>query len=310
MFYALNKCINDVDGSFLKNTYTQNLNQIDAIRTMTELKKYFAVIGNPIHHSLSPQIHAAFAKEAGLLIDYEAVLSPLDQFEYTVQTLITKKLSGANVTLPFKKEAYQLASSHSNYAKIAEAVNTIEFKEDQIIGHNTDGIGLVRDLEQNLQMNLKSKKILLIGAGGAAEGVVFSMLEKKPLELALTNRTIEKSNVIRNKMNVYAKSFDVNLNVIEIKKLPYQYFDLIINATSASLSDADLNIDNKVFHESSLAYDMMYGKETAFIKQAKSQASKTSDGLGMLVEQAAEAFYIWHQIKPKTKPVIDLLRKN
>jgi shikimate dehydrogenase len=111
-------------------------------------------------------------------------------------------------------------------------------------------------------------------------------------------------------MNEYAQSFDVNLNVIDMEKLPHQYFDVIINATSASLSNADLNIDNKVFHEDSLAYDMMYGKETNFIKQAKSQASKTSDGLGMLVEQAAEAFYIWHHIKPQTKTVIDLLRKN
>jgi len=276
---------------------------------MTELKKYFAVIGNPIHHSLSPQIHAAFAKEAGIDIHYEAVLSPLDQFQDTVKTLISRKLTGANVTLPFKKEAYALATTHTDYAKIAEAVNTLEFKEDQIIGHNTDGIGLVRDLEQNFQINLKDKKILLIGAGGAAEGVVYSILEKEPSQLTLTNRTIEKSNLIQNKMHAYAQNFHVNFNVIEIAKLPHQYFDLIINATSASLNDNDLGIDNKVFHEKCLAYDMMYGKDTSFIKQAKSQRSKTSDGLGMLVEQAAEAFFIWHNIKPQTKSVIDLFRK-
>jgi shikimate dehydrogenase len=196
---------------------------------MTDLKKHFAVIGNPIHHSLSPQIHAAFARENGLDIQYEAILSPLDQFKNTIYTLITQKFAGANVTLPFKKEAYQLATSHSSYARIAEAVNTLEFKEGEIIGHNTDGIGLVRDLEQNLNTQLKHKKILLIGAGGAAEGVIYSMLEKKPSELTLTNRTIEKSNVIQNKMDVHAKSFDVNLNVIEIAKCPHQYFDLIIN---------------------------------------------------------------------------------
>ena len=207
------------------------------------------------------------------------------------------------------KEAYALATSHTDYAKIAEAVNTLEFKEDQIIGHNTDGLGLVRDLEQNLQFNLKGKKILLIGAGGAAEGVVYSILEKEPSQLTLTNRTIEKSNLIQNKMHAHAKNFNVDFNVIEIKKLPYQYFDLIINATSASLNDNDLGIDNKVFHEKCLAYDMMYGKETSFMKQAKSQQSKTSDGLGMLVEQAAEAFFIWHNIKPQTKSVIDLFRK-
>lgn len=277
---------------------------------MTELKKHFAVIGNPIHHSLSPQIHATFAKDAGLHIDYEAVLSPLDQFKHTVQTLITKKLSGANVTLPFKKEAYQLASSHSNYARIAEAVNTLEFKQGQIIGHNTDGIGLVRDLEQNLHVNLEGMKILLVGAGGAAEGVIYSMLEKKPFELTLTNRTIKKSSAIKNKMNGYTQSFNAHLNVVEIAKLPYGYFDVIINATSASLNDDDLNIDNKVFHEGSLAYDMMYGKETPFIKQAQSQNASTSNGLGMLVEQAAEAFYIWHHIKPKTESVIESLRAN
>ncbi len=277
---------------------------------MTELKKYFAVIGNPIHHSLSPQIHAAFAKEAKLNINYEAVQSPLDQFQETVKKLMTQKLNGANVTLPFKKEAYALASSHSHQAKIAEAVNTLEFKDKEIIGHNTDGIGLVRDLEQNLHINLANQKILLIGAGGAAEGVVYSLLEKQPSELTLTNRTIEKSNAIQNKMHVHAKSFNVNLNVIEIPKLPHHYFDVIINATSASLSDADLGIDNKVFHAKCLAYDMMYGKETSFIKQAKSQSASSSDGLGMLVEQAAEAFFIWHKIKPQTKSVIDFFRKK
>jgi len=276
---------------------------------MPQLKKYFAVIGNPIHHSLSPQIHAAFAKDANLDMTYEAILSPLDQFKETIKTIIAKKLSGANVTLPFKKEAYTLANEHSSYAKVAEAVNTFEFKNDQIIGHNTDGIGLVRDLEQNLHIDLAHKKILLIGAGGAAEGVVYSILEKRPSQLTLTNRTIEKSVVIKNKMHEYAEGFGVDLNVTEIKQLPHQYFDVIINATSASLNEADLGLDNKVFHEKSFAYDMMYGKETPFIKQAKSQQAKTSDGLGMLVEQAAEAFFIWHHVKPQTKSVIDLLRK-
>ena len=275
---------------------------------MTDLKKHFAVIGNPIHHSLSPQIHAAFAKENGLDIDYESVLSPLDQFKNTMHQLIQQKFTGANVTLPFKKEAYQLATTHSGHARIAEAVNTLEFKEDEIIGHNTDGIGLVRDLEQNLDTHLKNKKILLIGAGGAAEGVIYSMLEKKPSELTLTNRTIEKSNVIQNKMDVHAKSFNVNLNVTEITKCPHQYFDVIINATSASLINAELHMDPKVFHEGCLAYDMMYGKETSYIREAISQGSKTSDGLGMLVEQAAEAFFIWHHIQPTTKSVIESLR--
>jgi shikimate dehydrogenase len=277
---------------------------------MTDLKKHFAVIGNPIHHSLSPQIHAAFAIENGLDIDYESVLSPLDQFKNTMHQLIQQKFTGANVTLPFKKEAYQLATTHSGHARIAEAVNTLEFKEDEIIGHNTDGIGLVRDLEQNLDTHLKNKKILLIGAGGAAEGVIYSMLEKKPSELTLTNRTIEKSNVIQNKMDVHAKSFNVNLNVTEITKCPHQYFDVIINATSASLINAELHMDPKVFHEGCLAYDMMYGKETSYIREAISQGSKTSDGLGMLVEQAAEAFFIWHHIQPTTKSVIESLRSH
>ena len=275
---------------------------------MTELKKNFAVIGNPIHHSLSPQIHRAFAKETALHIEYEAILSPPDEFKNTIHKLIAQKLNGANVTLPFKKEAYKLASQHSNHARIAEAVNTLEFKNDQIIGHNTDGIGLVRDLEQNLNVNLKSQKILLIGAGGAAEGVIYSILEKNPSALTLTNRTIEKSHVIKNKMDVHAKSFDVNLNIIEITKLPHQHFDLIINATSAGLNNTDLGIDHRVFHKESLAYEMMYGKETSFIREAQSQESKTSDGLGMLIEQAAEAFFIWHHITPKTKSLIESLR--
>ena len=277
---------------------------------MTDLKKNFAVIGNPIHHSLSPQIHAAFARENALDIQYKAILSPLDQFKNTIHTLVIQKFTGANVTLPFKKEAFQIATTHSTHARIAEAVNTLEFKDNEIIGHNTDGIGLVRDLEQNLDTHLKNKKILLIGAGGAAEGVIYSMLEKKPSELTLTNRTIEKSNVIQNKMDVHAKSFNVNLNVTEITKCPHQYFDVIINATSASLINAELHMDPKVFHEGCLAYDMMYGKETSYIREAISQGSKTSDGLGMLVEQAAEAFFIWHHIQPTTKSVIESLRSH
>jgi shikimate dehydrogenase len=285
------------------------LNQIDVICTMTDAKKHFAVIGNPIQHSLSPQIHRAFAKAARIVIDYEAILAPIDQFQETIKTVIAQKLTGVNVTLPFKKEAYKLATTHSNHAKIAGAVNTLEFKGSQIIGHNTDGIGLVRDLEQNLFVDLKDKKILLMGAGGAAEGVIYSLLEKEPSELTLTNRTIEKSNIIQNKMHLYAKNFNVNLNVIEIATLPHHYFDVIVNATSASLNNAEFNINNKVFHDKCLAYDMMYARETSFINQAKSQSALTSDGLGMLVEQAAEAFFIWHQIKPQTKSVIDLLRK-
>jgi shikimate dehydrogenase len=277
---------------------------------MTEVKKHFAVIGNPIHHSLSPQIHAMFAKDAGLLMNYKAVLSPLDEFQQISQILISQKLSGVNVTLPFKKEAYKLANQHSQHAKITETVNTLEFKDQEIIGHNTDGVGLVRDLEQNLQIDLKHKKVLLIGAGGAAEGVLYSILEKKPLELTLTNRTIEKSKAIKNKMNRYAKHLNVDLNVVEISKLQHQYFDVIINATSASLNEEDLGVENEVFHQKCLAYDMMYGKETPFMKQAKSQHAQTTDGLGMLVEQAAEAFYIWHHIKPQTKSVIDYFRNK
>ena len=225
---------------------------------MTEVKKYYAVIGNPIHHSLSPQIHAAFAKEIGINIEYEAVLSPLDQFKNIVETLMKQNISGANVTLPFKKEAYQLANTHSKSAKMSKTVNTLEFKEDEIIGHNTDGIGLVRDLKQNLNIELQAKKILLIGAGGAAEGVLYSLLEERPLELTLTNRTIQKSNAIKDKMHTYAETFGVHLNVIEMAKLPHQYFDVIINATSASLNNAELGIDHKVFHEKCMAYDMMY----------------------------------------------------
>jgi shikimate dehydrogenase len=277
---------------------------------MTEVKKHFAVIGNPIHHSLSPQIHAAFAEEAGIHLSYEAILSPPDQFKNTLHTLITQKLSGANVTIPFKKEAYQLATKYTKEAEIAKAVNTLEFRVDEIIGHNTDGIGLVRDLEQNLYMNLAGKKILLIGAGGAAEGVIFSLLEKKPTEITFTNRTIEKSNAIKNRMDAHANTFHVNLKVTPLEKLPHQYFDLIINATSIGLLDAELGINDKVFHEHTLAYDMVYGNETTFLKQAKSQNAATSDGIGMLVEQAAEAFFIWHHIKPQTKPIISLLRKN
>jgi shikimate dehydrogenase len=270
----------------------------------------YAVIGNPIAHSKSPQIHAAFAKQTNQDISYEAILATLNGFEATVRDLIEKGYKGANVTVPFKFDAFKLRSqvgSKSNVL-VAGAVNTLTFNQDGIIKDNTDGDGLVRDIENNLNCLISNKRVLLIGAGGAAEGVLHPLLEKKPKLLVIVNRNLEKALAMQSKIEtqgwypsteIIAKGFD---------DLENQAFDIVINATSTGLSDIALPIPNSVFKENCLAYEMMYGRETPFMTQASAAGAKVADGLGMLVEQAAEAFYIWRGLRPGTATVIAMLR--
>ena len=262
----------------------------------------YAVIGNPIAHSKSPLIHEAFAKQTGEDISYERILAPLDGFSTTVNDLIAKGYKGVNVTVPFKFEAYALANKRSERALSAGAANTLIFDGLGVRADNTDGAGLVRDLEKNLNFPLSGKRLLLLGAGGAAEGVLLPILKANPAVLMIANRSADKA------LTMAAKADARNVKGCGFNDLAGQQFDVVINATSAGLSDAALPIPDSVFAGGCLAYDMMYGRETPFMQQARAHGARVADGLGMLVEQAAEAFYLWRGVRPQTRSVMDMLR--
>lgn len=262
----------------------------------------YAVIGNPIAHSKSPLIHAAFAKQTNQDMRYEPILAPLDAFTATVRDLIARGYKGVNVTVPFKFEAYGLANERSERASSAGAANTLIFEGQHIKADNTDGAGLVRDLEHNLNFPLSGKRLLLLGAGGAAEGVLQPILSADLSLLVIANRSADKA------LAMAAKAAKDNVRGCAFSDLSGQQFDLVINATSAGLSDTALPIPDSVFAKDCLAYEMMYGRETPFMAQARVNGARISDGLGMLVEQAAEAFYLWRGVRPQTQPVMDMLR--
>lgn len=260
----------------------------------------YAVFGNPIGHSKSPLIHAAFARQTGQDIVYEAKLAPLDGFTQAIITFAVEGGRGANVTVPFKEEAFRLATQLSERAAKAEAVNTLTFEGDNILGDNTDGAGLVRDIRNNLGFIPTGKRILLMGAGGAARGVIQPLLETAPANLTVVNRTEEKAHLLRD--------FFPDIETGGYDALAGRSFDLIINATSSGLSNELPPLPAKAFAEEALAYDMMYGRETPFMQLASQQGAHVADGLGMLVEQAAEAFFLWRGVRPKTAPVIAQFR--
>ncbi len=269
----------------------------------------YAVIGNPVAHSKSPEIHAAFAREFGLDIHYERVLSPLDKFASTVIAWRDgNSAAGANVTLPFKMEAFALATEHTARARRGGAVNTLKFDGARIIGDNTDGAGLCRDIVDNLGFEFSGKRVLLLGAGGAARGVAGALADAAPALLAISNRTQGKAEELAAKLAADVAACDIK--VIAAEKLTTNRFDLIINATATSLNDDLPLVPAACFVEGGLAYDMMYGMvDTPFLKLAASRGARTADGLGMLVEQAAESFMLWRGLRPSTAPVMASLRE-
>ena len=272
------------------------------------MSNQYAVIGNPVAHSKSPLIHAEFARQTGEPVSYGFLHAELDGFEDAVRRFRDGGGRGLNVTLPFKHRAYAVATSRSDRAEQAQAVNTLSFAEDVISGDNTDGVGLVRDLTINLGFAVRGARILLMGAGGAAYGVCGPLLEEAPATLVVANRTRIKAEELVARFA--ARSPAARIRASGYDELEASAFDLVINATSTGLSDAIPPLPRDVFAPGALAYDMVYGKETPFLAVAAAVGVTVSDGLGMLVEQAAESFFIWRGVRPETRPVIALLRKR
>lgn len=265
----------------------------------------YAVLGNPVAHSKSPQIHAAFALQTGHKIAYEALLIPVDEFAARARDFIEGGGKGLNVTLPFKQEAWQWVNRSSERARIAGAVNTVSVDQGgRISGDNTDGAGLVADITGNRHWPIEGKEILIIGAGGAVRGVLQSILKAHPSRLVIANRTFAKAVMLSDE---FKSTGDISALCLDHLHDP---FDLIINGTSASLQGEVPDLDASIIDSNCRCYDMMYAAHaTPFIRWATSLGARSvSDGLGMLVEQAALAFEIWRGIKPQTRPVIDLMR--
>ena len=266
----------------------------------------YCVIGNPIGHSKSPEIHAAFAAQTGQRLMYERCLAPLDAFAATVRGLAAEGVKGANVTVPFKLEAFDLCNSLSARAQAAGAVNTLVFDGAAVHGDNTDGAGLVSDIVGNAGVALGGKRILLLGAGGAARGAILPLLGEGPRELLIANRSRANADALAAR---FRGSGQV-VSACEFGDLD-GVFDVVVNATSASLGGAMPPLPAAVFATSTLALDMMYGnKPTPFMAFAASCGATTRDGLGMLVEQAADAFALWRGVRPDTAPILERMRAS
>lgn len=259
----------------------------------------FAVIGNPIAHSLSPFIHQRFAEQTSLTLTYEKICGDHAGFEKQVLDFFAQKGKGLNVTLPFKQRAFEMAKESTLQSKKAKAGNTLWMKSGELWVDNTDGIGLIRDL--NRYMSLKDKNILILGGGGAARGIIWPLMDSQPAKLVLANRTADK-----------LKAFQEDFPQMQTQDLAHLRgaFDLVINATSASLQGESIRLPPDCLQNKPLCYDLSYKQQglTAFVDYAKSQDCPAQDGLGMLVEQAAEAFSIWNGVMPDALPVLSELR--
>ena len=274
---------------------------------MTDADRY-CVFGNPIAHSKSPEIHAAFAAQTGQHIVYQRRLAALDGFADAVQQFMAEGGLGANVTLPFKLDACALADVLTARAQAAGAVNTLSFKDGLIIGDNTDGAGLVADIV-NAGVPIAGQRVLLLGAGGAARGALLPILGQHPAQLSIANRTRATADALVQQFSALTDHVG-QLQACEFSE-PDAPFDIIINATSASLAGALPPLSAAVFGARTLALDMMYGQQpTVFLQFAAAHGAQVRDGLGMLVEQAAEAFFVWRGIRPATQALLSSLRST
>jgi len=269
-------------------------------------KARYAVVGDPIAQSKSPQIHQMFARQTGEQIFYEAIKVESAEFEDFVTSFFAAGGSGLNVTLPHKQAAFDLAERSADRARLAGAANTLFLQDDQLMADNTDGAGLLRDIESNLGLSVQDKSILLLGAGGASRGVLPVLLGAAPESVTLLNRTVAKAQAIAAELDAGSL-----LKVADYETFSATAFDFIINATSMSLHGQVPPLPLAVIGEQCCCYDMMYGdSETAFLRWARTLgASQLADGLGMLIEQAAESFFLWRRIRPDTQPVLEALRE-
>lgn len=266
----------------------------------------YAVIGNPVAHSQSPFIHNEFARACGDDIQYGKLHAEQHKFTDVVNEFVAAGGCGLNVTLPFKGQAFRIATDVTERAQAAEAVNTLTFRGGKIYGDTTDGVGLVRDIVVNLDVPIAGKTILILGAGGAVRGVLEPLLVERPSQLVIANRTLIKAQALTHHFARWGKCEAVGYGELVGKS-----FDVIINATSSSLNDELPPIPNKLFSARTLAYDMVYSQGlTPFLRRAQSEnAGMLADGLGMLVEQAAESWFIWRATRPETRKVTHLLRE-
>ncbi len=260
----------------------------------------YAVIGHPVAHSLSPRVHAEFARSCGQDIEYVRIEAPLDGFAAAADRFAASGGKGLNVTLPFKGEACRYAARLSDRARAAGAVNTLAFGAETF-GDTTDGVGLVRDLTVNQRFALRGRSALLLGAGGAASGVVQALLESGLARLTIANRTEAKSRALAERFGCGAAGYGA---------LAGERIELIVNATSAGLAGEAPPLPRGVLAGGVLAYDMVYGREGPFLAAARRAGARVCDGLGMLVEQAAESFFLWRGVRPDTAPVLAKLRSQ
>lgn len=276
----------------------------------SDMTDRYAVFGNPIAHSKSPIIHAEFAKQTGEDIAYERQLVEEGKFAEAVGDFFAAGGCGLNITVPFKLDAFAFADQLTERAKQAGAVNTLKKMPDNaILGDNTDGAGLLRDITKNLGWEIAGKRVLVLGAGGAVRGVIAPLLAENPQRIVIANRTLSKAEELVQLFNTgkhAQESKTLRASSLQIHARP---FDVVINATSASLGGEMLELSSAVLAQNACCYDMMYSKElTPFLQWAKSHDAEVADGLGMLVEQAAESFYLWRGVMPETRTVIKLLR--
>jgi shikimate dehydrogenase len=261
----------------------------------------YAVVGNPIAHSRSPEIHLRFAAQVKQKIGYERIEAPIDGFEEKALSLRDAGYRGLNVTVPFKLDATKLASELTPRARLAGAVNTLKFEGETILGDNTDGIGFVRDVTERLEFGFGDCAVLVLGAGGAVRGLLGSLLDASPRWLAVANRSHQRAEELAEEFGVEAIHFD---------EIPAEHFDLIINGTTTGLHNEAPAIDPETFNDCLLAYDLVYAPDpTPFMRLAKAGGAKqVADGLGMLIEQAAESFLLWRGVRPETRSVYRELR--
>ena len=270
----------------------------------------YVVAGNPVEHSQSPFIHAQFAAATGQAMSYDRLLCPMDGFANSIRGFAASGGRGCNITVPFKFDAISLASRHSERAALAQAANVLRFDTDGWLADNTDGIGLARDIERNAGISLRGQRVLLIGAGGAAAGALGPLIEAGPAELVVANRSLDKAQALVERHAILADKHRTKLSASPLADCGMA-FDVVINATATSLQGAAIPVAASVLRPGGLALDMMYGPAAAgFLSWATQHGALARDGLGMLVEQAAEAFFLWRGVRPDTTPVLAALRRR